>query len=126
MTSFGHVIIHAIRGNKQPLYDYLLSPDQPLGMAEREFLVHYLKNAKRGRPEKQSVLPTIRFKAVIEYNEKKELGIKAESIAKDICTRLSVRRSTFYNWVDEFEKLLNQFKDKDRDLIISALKSSDL
>ena len=101
MTSFGHVIIHAIRGNKQPLYDYLMSPDEPLGMAEREFLVHYLKNAKRGRPEKQTVLPTTQFKAVIEYTENRDSGTKPESVANTIYTRLGVGRSTFYKWIEE-------------------------
>lgn len=126
MTSFGVVIALAIKGDKQPLCDYLLSLEEPLGKSERELLADYIAGQTRGRPSKSKVRPNTQRRAVIEYIEKRDAGPgrEAEGLAKGICKHLGIGRSTFYVWVADMEETLAQLTDDQRALFIRDVKSA--
>lgn len=65
---------------------------------------------KRGRPAIPRVRVSEQRNAVAEYIERTDAGDPAESVANEIFTRLKVRRSTFFQWVDEIRPVILQLK----------------
>ena len=93
----------------------ILRSDAPLTAADRETLAllvtdELLEEKKRGRPPVPKVKEIEQRRAVAEYVERTDAGDSAESVANDIYTRLKVRRSTFFQWVDEIRPVILQLE----------------
>lgn len=93
----------------------ILRSDEPLSAKDREDLAllvtdELLPERKRGRPPIPKVKEIEQRRAVVEYVERTDGGDPAESVANDIYTRLKVRRSTFFQWVDEIRPVILQLE----------------
>lgn len=93
----------------------ILRSGEPLTDKDREDLAllvtdELLPERKRGRPAVPKVREIEQRRAVAEYVERTDAGDSAESVANEIYVRLKVRRSTFFQWVDEIRPVILQLE----------------